>query len=228
MTVTTENAKRYRIVHTADPLSLDDPLNSGPWQAPFLSIAEFRPEGSNHRPCTRVKLLYNERGIFGRFHVRDRYVRCVRHGFQAPVYKDSCVEFFVQPTPGGGYFNFEFNCGGSLLAFYITDPERTPEGFKSFTRLLSEDAAQIDIRHSLPARIELEIKTETIWDLGFFIPFATLEKYAGPLKIEKGTTWRGNFYKCGDETSHPHWGAWAPVDALNFHLPRCFGTLLFA
>ena len=39
--------------------------------------------------------------------------------------------------------------------------------------------------------------------------------------------WRGNLYKCGDRTSHPHWAAWSPVDELNFHLPRCFGTLRF-
>ncbi|MEW6117215.1 MAG: carbohydrate-binding family 9-like protein, partial [Nitrospirota bacterium] len=39
--------------------------------------------------------------------------------------------------------------------------------------------------------------------------------------------WRANFYKCGDATSHPHWASWAPVEALNFHLPHCFGTICF-
>jgi hypothetical protein len=49
-----------------------------------------------------------------------------------------------------------------------------------------------------------------------------------PFTIEKGNLWRANFYKCGDDTSHPHWAAWSPVDELNFHLPRCFGRLGFA
>ena len=59
-------------------------------------------------------------------------------------------------------------------------------------------------------------------------PFALLEAYVGPIAIDKGSVWGANFYKCGDETSHPHWGAWSPVDELNFHLPRCFGRLGFA
>ena len=221
--------KAYTILQAVSRPPLNGPWDAGPWgKAPFLEIAAFRPESSDHRPRTRVKLLYTPDGISGRFHVRDRYVRCVRHGFQAPVYKDSCVEFFVQPTPGGGYFNFEFNCGGHLLASYITDHERTDDGFKSFTRLLPEEGRHIGIEHSLPARVEPEIAADTPWHLGFFIPFGVMETHAGPLKIEKKTAWRGNFYKCGDETSHPHWGAWAPVDAVNFHLPRCFGTLWFA
>jgi hypothetical protein len=52
-----------------------------------------------------------------------------------------------------------------------------------------------------------------------------LEKYAGKLGKIAGQTWRGNFYKCGNETSHPHWGAWSPVTELNFHLPASFGTI---
>ena len=40
--------------------------------------------------------------------------------------------------------------------------------------------------------------------------------------------WKANFYKCGDETLHPHFGCWNPVVAEepNFHLPEFFGTLL--
>jgi len=42
-------------------------------------------------------------------------------------------------------------------------------------------------------------------------------------------TWRANFYKCADSTSHPHWLTWSPVDhpTPHFHLPAFFGTLEF-
>jgi len=102
-------------------------------QADTLEIANFRPESSDHRPRTYARLLYDRDGIFGIFLVRDRYVRCVHTHYMDPVYKDSCVEFFVQPKADRGYFNFEFNCGGSLLCFYIVDPTRVPNGFKDFT-----------------------------------------------------------------------------------------------
>lgn len=204
-------------------------LWDGPaWRrVPSLAVTCFRPEGSAHRPVTQVKLVYDRNGIYGLFQVRDTYVRCVRTRFQDAVYKDSCVEFFVQPRPESGYFNFEFNCGGALLASYITDPARVPGGFNNFVRLTDADARRLRIHHSLPAVIEPELTEEIIWTVEFFIPFALLEAHVGPVAIEKGAAWRANFYKCADDSSHPHWGAWSPVDELNFHLPRCFGTLVF-
>ena len=43
-----------------------------------------------------------------------------------------------------------------------------------------------------------------------------------------GRTMRANFYKCGDNTSHPHWGAWNSIgDELNFHQPAQFVLLKF-
>jgi hypothetical protein len=49
------------------------------------------------------------------------------------VWKDSCVEIFLQPKPDAGYFNLEMNAGGAHLCCYIEDPERVPGGFKKFT-----------------------------------------------------------------------------------------------
>jgi hypothetical protein len=205
-------------------------LWDGPaWRAvPAAELAAFRPESSRHRPQTQIKLLHDASGLHGLFQVRDRYVRCVRSGFQEPVYKDSCVEFFVQPDDGGGYFNFEFNCGGALLAGYITDPVRTPTGFRGSRCLTEQDVRPVRIFHSLPGVVDPERQRETLWQIEFFIPFALLKTYAGTLNLDDGACWRGNFYKCADESSHPHWAAWSPVDELNFHLPRCFGVLRFS
>lgn len=198
------------------------------WQkAPILEVSNFRNESSSHRPQTYAKLLYSPDGLHGLFRVRDRYIRCVHKQFQDNVYKDSCVEFFVQPKVERGYFNFEFNCGGALLANYIVDPTRVKSGFKEFTPLSLDDAGQIKIFHSLPAVIEPEIVKETTWFVEFAIPFALFEKFVGPVTPIAGQIWRGNFYKCADDSSHPHWAAWAPVNELNFHLPDCFGYLNF-
>ena len=37
----------------------------------------------------------------------------------------------------------------------------------------------------------------------------------------------GNFYKC-DESLHPHFGSWNPIEAPapDFHRPECFGKLM--
>jgi hypothetical protein len=209
------------------------PEMKGAWSSPAweqaetLEVAHFRPESSDHRPQTYARLLYAADGLFGIFLVKDRYVRCVHTRYLGPVYKDSCVEFFVRPKPDRGYFNFEFNCGGALLCFYIVDPTRVPGGFREFTRIPEADGKQVAIYHSLPQVVDPEIVEATEWRLEFFIPFALLEKYAGAIGSVQNQEWRANFYKCADETSHPHWASWAPVDELNFHLPRCFGTIRF-
>lgn len=193
-----------------------------------IAIDRFRRESSAHRPQTAVKLCWDEQGLSGLFQVQDRYVRCAHTGLQAPVYKDSCVEIFLAPKPGYGYFNFEFNAGGALLASYVTDPTRLPDGgLRECVPLNPDQCAQVIVAATLPAVIAPEIDQPVAWQLGFFVPFALLAEFIGRLVPQSGDRWRGNFYKCADESSHPHWAAWAPVPELNFHRPDCFGELRF-
>jgi len=199
------------------------------WEtADALEIQHFRPESSAHHPQTAARLLYDPQGIRGIFRVQDRYVRCLRTQYHDSVWKDSCVEFFAQPKPDRGYFNFEFNCGGAFLCCYITNPERTAEGFKEYIKVPANIGQTIQARSSLPPLIEPERVESVVWTLSFFIPFSLFEHYLGPLGAMAGQAWRGNFFKCADETSHPHWASWAPVDEFNFHRPNCFGTIRFA
>lgn len=194
----------------------------------MAEVNRFLPQSSAHRPRTLARLAHDTQNIHGRFEVEDRFVRCTRTGYGSEVWKDSCVEFFVEPKPGRGYFNFEFNCGGAFLVNHIVDPTRTPEGFRQFTRLPEAEAKVIQVRTTLPAVIEPEITGPVAWTLEFSIPFSLFERYVGPVGEVAGQMWRGNFFKCAEDNSHPHWAAWSPVDEFNFHLPRCFGQLRFA
>jgi hypothetical protein len=207
---------------------LADGWNDPAWAgAAPLEIACFRPEGSDHRPRTRARLVFDDEGLSGLFRVEDRYVRSVHTRFGDPVYRDSCVEIFLQPKPDRGYLNFEMNAGGSLLASHVTDHRRAKDGFAAFTRLSEEDGRRVAVRSSLPGVVEPEVEGPLDWELAFFVPKALLEEYVGSIGPLAGQVWRANLYKCGDATSHPHWASWSPVDALNFHLPRCFGSLRF-
>jgi hypothetical protein len=220
--------QHYHIRPAGSPPPLEPNWQAPEWAAAeTLDITHFRPESSDHQPRTCARLLYEPRGIHGIFQVHDRYVRCLRTQYHSEVWKDSCVEFFAQPKPDRGYFNFEFNCGGAFLCSYIVNPEPAPEGFKEFTKVPAALGQTIQARSSLPGRTDPEITQPLDWTLRFFIPFALFEHYVGPLGQVAGQVWRANCYKCADESSHPHWGAWSPVDQLNFHLPRCFGQMAF-
>lgn len=210
------------------PPALDDDWDSSAWAGgETLEVCHFRPESSAHRPRTFARLLHSPAGLSGIFRVADRFVRCMHTEYGSTVWKDSCVEFFAQPKPDRGYLNFEFNCGGAHLCSHIVNPERTPDGFKQFTRIPAALGRTVQVCSSLPRVVEPEHAEPVTWTLRFFIPFALFEHYVGPLGALAGQTWRGNFFKCAEEVSQPHWAAWSPVDAFNFHLPHCFGAINF-
>lgn len=108
---------------------------------------------------------------------------------------------------------------------HIVDPTRTEHGFKQFTRIPEASAKVVQVRASLLPVVEPERVEPINWTLRFTVPFALMEQYVGPLGEVSGKSWRGNFFKCAEENSQPHWAAWAAVDEFNFHLPRCFGEL---
>jgi len=216
-------------VRAANPLpDLGNGWGHPAWaRAETASVDQFRPESSAHSPRTLVRLLHGPGGIRGIFHIDDQYVRSVRTRYLDQVWKDSCVEFFMKPRTDRGYFNLEMNAGGAHLCYYVEDPTRTPQGLKKYFPLPEEEGRQFQVRSSLPKTVDPELREPVSWELNFFIPFAVLEKHVGPLGAMSGQSWRGNFYKCAEDLSHPHWVSWSPVDEFNFHLPRCFGTIHF-
>ncbi len=219
----------YIIKQARDTPSLQGEWNSEEWrEADTAECTHFRQESSDHHPCAALRLLYDQDNLFGIFRVNDAYVRCVNTHHMDPVYDDSCVELFIRPIQNAGYFNFEFNCGGALLSSYIVDPTRTEKQFRHFTPFSEVDCRRVQIYHSMPALVHPEITEPVTWIIEFVIPFSLLEKYGGQVRNVAGQQWSGNFYKCGNATSHPHWAAWSPVNELNFHMPNCFGILRFA
>jgi hypothetical protein len=192
-------------------------------------IGHFRAESSAHRPEVRFRVLHDGTHLYVRFLVCDQYVRSVRTNYQDSVCLDSCVEFFVRPRPKGGYFNFEVNAGGALLLSYVEDWSRLPRGgFAKWTPVSESWGRRVTIWHSQPAVVDPEIATPVTWGIAYRVPVALFEAFAGPLGGLSGQRWHANFYKCGDQTSHPHWAAWSPVPKLNFHLPDSFGEITFA
>jgi len=213
--------------HAAVPL--EGAFDAPPWdQAKVGQVSKFHSRSSEHRPVVRFKGLYDEAGIYVRFEVQDRYVFSKHTQYQDPVCRDSCVEFFVQPRPDKGYFNFEINCGGTMLLYYIEDATQTPQGFAKKRDVTTEDARAIRIAPSMPKQVHPEITEAVTWQMGLFVPYSLFEAYTGPVPHGPGAAWRGNFYKCADSCSHPHWAYWAEIgEPLNFHKPERFAPLRF-
>ncbi|MBQ9789933.1 MAG: carbohydrate-binding family 9-like protein [Lentisphaeria bacterium] len=214
----------YVIKKIADDFVFDENWENPVWDNAEVALLEqVREESSDHTPKVEAKMLYNKKGFYVRFDVDDQYVRIVNTEFQSSVCQDSCVEFFGKPEGAKSYLNFEMNAGGTLLCFDITDHTRAENGFKDFRKLTPDEVKNMVIYHTLPKKLDAEITEKIKWSVMYFVPFELfhLEK-----EVVSGDVWVGNFFKCADKCSHPHWITYFPVYELNFHLPECFGKLI--
>ena len=222
---------RYTICRTDHLATPDADWTRPQWQAAeILEITHFTWKDSGHRPRVQARVLYDAQALAIIFRVEDRYVRAVAEHFQDSVCSDSCVEFFVAPVPGSqAYFNFEVNCGGTMLLHRCPSPQERAGG-RDTENVSDADGNTIPMATTLPKIVEPEWVDPTTWVVEYHVPFALFTQYFGAAIPSPGTEWQGNFYKCGDRTSHPHWGSWAPVDTPNpsFHQPDFYQPLVFA
>ncbi|MBI2438581.1 MAG: carbohydrate-binding family 9-like protein [Lentisphaerae bacterium] len=216
----------YLIQRAARRPSLKGQWDEPAWQAvPAAELRHFLAQSKSRHPQVTAKAVYQDDGIFIFFKVLDRFVRCLQTSYQGSVCKDSCVEFFVEPRAGSGYFNFEINGGGTLL-LHFNEPLHAAAVRRHLVPW--KLGSQVKIYHSLPRTVDPEIEAATEWRVEYFIPWTIFEHYLGPLGPIPGQVWRGNFYKCADLTSQPHWLSWAPLGPeLNFHLPQFFAPIRF-
>jgi hypothetical protein len=219
---------QYGVTDLAAEPPLDADWDAEIWgRVPAVRLAGYLgSEAPSHRPRTSVRLAYREDALHWIFRVEDRYVRATAPRHQARVCTDSCVEFFFVPGTdiGVGYFNVELNCGGTALFHYQPRPRQ------DVVTVTDEDMAQVRTAASLPKQVDPEIVEPLVWTVQCRLPLAVLRRYSTVSEPGPGAIWLGNFYKCADGTSHPHWLTWSPVDPspLGFHRPDAFAKLVFA
>lgn len=178
------------------------------------SVACVNWEEFPYSPSVTFRLAFSKEALAIMFQVSEENVRAVTLEPHGPVWEDSCVEFFVKNPKGEGYFNFEINCIGSLLAaFRLSRNEAQPFDKEQMER----------VRHfgSLAHQpIDLKGQQESWWMVEV-IPFELLGLEEAPSHID------ANFYKCGDKCEKAHFLSWSPI-ALpepNFHCPEFFGRV---
>ncbi|MDF2835737.1 MAG: gfo/Idh/MocA family oxidoreductase [Paenibacillus sp.] len=186
-----------------------------------LAIAHYRWTPEHHGPKARAALSYtsDELQICLRAYETDPLTRFTAHN--DPVYKDSCLEFFLQPSPeeDARYLNLELNAAGTLLIGIGAARQNR-------LYLRHEELPPLHIRASKNQRDPLT--GETYWEVRFRLSLTWLASLFPTFRPRPGAKMRGNLYKCGDETSYPHYGSWSPVraDAPDFHRSEDFGWLV--
>lgn len=182
------------------------PLAFAPWEAAF----PYRPE-------VHFSIAYDRNHLYLQYEVKEAYLQAAQGKTNQPVYRDSCVEFFISFDEGASYYNFEFNCIGTVLAEYGTE--------RSGRALLPEAVLRSVSCRSLLRKAKDE--TARHWELTVVLPLEVFTFHS--LQSLQGKQCRANFYKCGDDLPEPHFLAWSDIQSRSpdFHLPEFFGMLLF-
>ncbi|NQU51507.1 MAG: hypothetical protein HQ522_03100 [Bacteroidetes bacterium] len=176
-------------------------------------------EAFPYRPGLKFRIGHVENEIWLKYYVNEKNILAQETRTNGDVYKDSCVEFFIS-VDKKNYYNFEFNCIGTIhIGYGSGQGNRTP--------ITPELAEKIEIESSLGNQPFTEKSGNFEWEMMIRIPLETFE--FDVLKDISGLKATANFYKCGDETSEPHFVTWNPIGTENpdYHCPEYFGKVQF-
>lgn len=172
-----------------------------------------------YRPDISFRIAHTGNEIWLKYYVRENYIRALETRTNGDVYKDSTVEFFIA-LGGKVYYNFEFSCIGTIHLSY-------GPGRGNRTRIAPDIAERICIESSLGNQPFEERTGDFSWEMMIRIPVSCF--VFDEVHRLNGIKATGNFYKCGDATTVPHFVTWNPVmsEHPDYHRPEFFGKLIF-
>lgn len=179
-----------------------------------ISTYHWEPN-PRYRPKTFFQLcIVKNRGFILHMLTRENFIRATYENRDDPVYQDSCMEFFFNPFPESGkYINLEINPNGAYLCEIGAG-----KGCRTFVKELTEETVEIET---------LQMGKRG-WKLSAFISKDFIESLYHRDFDSMESEFRANFYKCGDLTKTPHYGAFSPVTTLppGFHNPDMFAKII--
>lgn len=172
------------------------------------------------KPEVGFRIAHNGGNLFLQYVVHENEILAEVTEDNGKVWTDSCVEFFVS-FDNAHYYNAEFSCIGKALLGY------REFGSKHALHAPTEVMSSIRRLPSLGINSIEKTQGDFRWTLTLIIPASAFWK-SGIVSFDNLNA-EGNFYKCGDNLTIPHFVSWAPIDTPqpSFHQPLFFGKLVF-
>ena len=186
----------------------------------YLSIDKVNwPNDFPKTMSVSVHVAHDNERLYLYYQVEGEELRAVNTKDFQSVWEDSCVEFFVQRKGEKVYRNFEFNVLGVLVASKRESKDSAEE--------LSQETMSSIVRMTTIQHYYKTNREVSDWTMYAEIPKEAMG-FSSDEELSKEAI-GANFYKCGDETSEPHFISWNPIDLPkpNFHVPEFFGELIF-
>ena len=176
----------------------------------FVPWAQF-----DDKPKVEFSIAHDGYAVLLKYYVEETETLARFTQPNQPVYRDSCVEFFIA-FDESGYYNLEFNSLGTCLGGHGADRDHREE----------QPAALLKTIQALPEK-KSEDGALSKWSLTLVIPVSVFR--FDPVTSLHEKKCRVNFYKCGDDLKKKQYLAWSNIDwpTPNFHLPQFFGEAEF-
>ena len=196
------------LTETSGPLTLDDEAWSELSRVDLVDAETGAPPGQP----TRVRVAMDDGGLRVRFDCRDEEPRATLRRRDEPLWTEDVVEVFL--ASGGEtprrYAEVQVNPLGTLFDAIVRNPDGTRERM------------EVDAGWDWPGIEWRAERTPEGWAAVLRLPWV-----AG--LVERGTHFRGNFYRIDrPPNSPPEHSAWSPTlrTRPDFHVPERFGHLL--
>jgi Carbohydrate family 9 binding domain-like len=170
-------------------------------------------QGKNADPKreTEVRLLWTRETLYVRFLAHYRSVTVFSDaepsGRRDQLWERDVAEVFLQSAGSDGrrYKEFEVSPNGFWIDLDIAPGEKR------------------NLRSGLRRRVKTDEKSRT-WKAELMLPMKSLTAQFDPSAI-----WRVNFYRVEGPSELRFYSAWQPTGTStpNFHVPECFGNLVF-
>lgn len=166
--------------------------------------------GYEYAPLCYARGVYAaDTGLVVKMTCHESNPRATLTEFMDDVCNDSCMEFFFAGDDPEDYANLEFNALGTQHTSLRKGEEKG--SIDKFTEIPYDEAKIYDDR----------------WELTVILTHKNVQDITGKT-LERGATFRGNFYKCGDQCEQLHYGMWSEVgtEKPSFHQPQYFGMFI--
>lgn len=182
----------------------------------FIQVVNWK--SYPYLPVTVFDIARGEDSLYIRFFCRGNSLCALNQLDGSPVHQDSCVAFFMKKPHESVYMTFYFNCLGVCnAARRISRVEKVSVGPDEYARIRRYSTVR-------PPAFS-EKRGLYSWELVVAVPFDIMGLNPDnlPEKIY------GNFYKCADGTTHPHYVSWSPIHLSepDFYCPEYFGEICF-
>lgn len=167
-----------------------------------------------YRPDTYFKMGVVGENLVATLRCYEANPRAVFTNRDDPIYRDSCLEFFVAPVESREeYINVEMNSKGAFLCEF---------GKGKLDRVFVSALTELS---PIVEAFKGEDMKGSFWGVTVKLTKEFLFELYKTDSIDF-TTVKANFYKCGDDCETQHYLAFSPVTTLppGFHNPECFAV----